>query len=1013
MRRHGWSVPILVAGLALSVAHGSARAQSDDPDLPGGLAGEVDKEAYLQARSSQLNLIRGIPYDPRDNPRVAAIQEMQGQLGKMGAFTVGPAWVPIGPDPIPNGQTSVTATAVSGRVTAIVVHPFDENIVFVGTAQGGLYRSMDGGASWTPLFDEQATLAIGALALAPSDPNVLFVGTGEGNFACDSFFGLGLYRVENVLTSPTIHGPFNPTPTTDVIGAGTFTGRSISRILVHPTNPDTVFVSTASGVGGLGCDALAASPPITALRGIYRSANAMSGSPAFAKLTVTTAGSIAPDVTGNRIVSDMVYDPTDPTGNTIVCWVYGTTAAGDGGLWRTTNALAASPVFAQTFTTTVSNVRGALTANRVAGVTTMIAATGEAATGTGCTSGSGCLRRSLDGGATWSAKLTGGGGFCGGQCFYDLPVALHPLDASILLIGGASNGTCARVFARSVNGGASFTAANTADAGLHADAHAIQFAPANPNVVYEGNDGGIYRSDDAGATWSSRNTTGFSATQFQSLAVHPIDPDFTIGGTQDNGTNHYRPDGTWYRVDFGDGGFAQIDQNAPDNTNVTMYHTYFNQQSNVVGYARVTNVASAVEGGWTFLGNGVNGISSLDVVNFYAPLVLGPGNPNTVYYGTQRLYRSANNGTNHTTVSQNPIVSGVPLCAIAIAPSDDNVRLVGLNNGQIWGTVTGSGTLVNFTGGAMPARYVGRIAIDPADANVAYVSFCGFGVPAGQHVWKTTDLLSGTPTWTAAGSGIPDVPVNALAIDPAVGGQVFAGTDIGVFISNDGGANWLPFNTGLPVVAVFDMAIQNPHRMLRVATHGRGMWERSIDQSAAAVATVVGSEIVDGRVRVTWNIGAAGGAPVTIYRRSVPGDWERRGDAALDGSGIVVHEDAEARPGRSYQYRLGMHAGNAETFAGEIWVDVPVEGALVLSRIVPNPTTSRFTVTFALPTPAPATIALVDLAGRQVESHEVGGMGAGAHTVKLGGSGPLPTGVYWVRLMHAGRSVSRQVSVIR
>ena len=132
-----------------------------------------------------------------------------------------------------------------------------------------------------------------------------------------------------------------------------------------------------------------------------------------------------------------------------------------------------------------------------------------------------------------------------------------------------------------------------------------------------------------------------------------------------------------------------------------------------------------------------------------------------------------------------------------------------------------------------------------------------------------------------------------------------------------------------------------------------------------------------------------------------------------DGSGLVVHEDAGALPGRSYQYRLGVRTGTGETFAGEIWVDVPETGALAVGRIVPNPATSRFAVTFALPTPGPATIALIDLAGRQVESHDVGGLGAGAHTVRFGGTRPLATGVYWVRLTHAGRSLSRSVSVIR
>src|SRR5262249_16709558 len=273
------------------------------------------------------------------------------------------------------------------------------------------------------------------------------------------------------------------------------------------------------------------------------------------------------------------------TANTAIVWMNGLNAAGDGGIYRSTNAMASpatSVSFTQTFITTAtstSNARGSLVAYQQGSATVIYAASGEPSTpGTLCNSAAnpGALRRSTDGGATWSAKLQGGGGFCDGQCFYNIGLAVVPgattATDTIYLAGNVRSTNCQKLMGKSLDGGATVFA--NVDVGLHADTHLVAVDPSNTNIIYHGNDGGIFKTTNGGTTRTRINNTGFHATQFQSIAVHPTDRFFTIGGTQDNGTNKMTTSFTWTRSDAGDGGYALIDQNAIDTSNVTMYHTY-------------------------------------------------------------------------------------------------------------------------------------------------------------------------------------------------------------------------------------------------------------------------------------------------------------------------------------------------------------------------------------------------------------------------------------------------------
>jgi hypothetical protein len=829
-------------------------SDDDDPDLPAFMKGKIDKGEYLRLRAEHINRLRGVergkPFDP--GARGRAIRKMNRQEGRpddttstntsknndilsadngsvSGAFgdllnsksaISNSIWKPIGPAPLSNGQTFGITQAVSGRTVAIAIHPTNPDIAYIGAAQGGVYRTLDGGGTWTPIFDNAQTLAIGSIAISPSQPSTIYVGTGEGNFSADSFFGVGVYRIDNADgPAPTLSGPFNQ----NALNNDVLSGWGIDKIIVHPTNPNIIFIAVASGAGGVSGSSLNdAGAASTKPRGLFRSTNATTANPIFTRLNVAT------DNGGNLSSTDIEFEPGNP--NIVLTTVRGTSVAGSGGVYRSTNALDPLPIFTRTLATispTVLN-RTEIAINKIGSAVTVFAATADA---------SGTVKRSTDGGVTWSAALANATGFCGGQCNYDMPIAVDPTNPNILYLGGPGDSTPAHIFEKSTDAMTPIPTFSVMQNGLHADEHAIEIDPSNPDTVWTGSDGGIWKSFDGATNWISLNNKGYNATQFVSLAIHPIDPYFTIGGTQDNGTEWQKPNNTWTRADFGDGGFALIDQNAANTTNVTMFHTYFNLvgAGGLVGYARVLNTTDAHDDGWAFFSLG----TADTAVSFYAPIALGPGNPNTFYFGSDRLRRSTTSGSSIATVSQAPIAAGIPITAIGISPQNDGVRIVGLANGKVWRTMTGSSTLNDVTG-SIPARYIARAVIDPNDQNTAYVTLSGYFGAATPHIYKTINLNSATPTWTGIGNIIPDIPVNAFVVDPANSSNIFAGTDIGVYRSTDGGANWTPFSNGLPRVAVFDMAIQNVERVLRIATHGRGMWDISLDP-ASIPATLQGT----------------------------------------------------------------------------------------------------------------------------------------------------------------------------
>lgn len=863
------SVLVLSAGLASAIPW----APKEDSEKHEDEFNEIPNQLFIDPRSETAESLQAP--EPKSVKAFESSKSIRGVVG----------WTFRGPSPIPNGQTLQRTDPVNGRINAIAVHPTNPNIAYAGAASGGLYRTLDGGVTWTQLMDTASTpsaglaLAIGAVTIDPVNPARVYVGTGEANFCIDCQFGSGFYIITGADTgSPTVTGPFNASSGVDPAGgvaAGTdvFTGRAFAGIAVDPTNTNNIYVATGQASAGIRNVGYSVLPR----QGLYRSTD---GGATWTRLQV---GGTATSTQASAVM----LDPQNP--NTLLVTMASLAAGDPSGVYRTTNATAVTPTFTQSLALPInsstvpanSKLAVGFSPTLYGGATVFYATSAENAP---TSSAQGKLYKSTDAGANF-VNLPAVNGFAATQGFYDVAVGCDPNNPDAVSVGGqAAN----KIFERSTDGGATFTIdpANgpyTITAGLHADVHAITYAKSNGSVIYHGNDGGIWQSTDGGNNWVARNAGGLSATQFSGIALHPTDRDFTLSGSQDNGTSQIRPGtGAVQRVDFGDGGYSLIDQNAPDTTNVVQYHTYFNQRLNLIGTGRVLNNPCATDGQWSFhgiYGGGLdtttvycdgskdtfNGISITENVQFYGPMALGPGNPNTWYFGTDRLWRSTDRAD--TATAQTGFL-GDFVNDIAISPQDDNVRLLGTNGsdgtgvGSVWATTTG-GAMVKIAGTSAtngPGVLLGnatfrapvtRVLVDPNNKNVGYIGFGGFGTPASpfKHLWRVGNLdalnTGGTVGITATSNGLPDVPINSLAIDPQSGSatrtstDIYVGTDIGVYRSTNAGATFTAFNPGLPRVPVFGLAVQNPNRLLRAATHGRGWYDIGITASAPAAPAAI------------------------------------------------------------------------------------------------------------------------------------------------------------------------------
>ena len=655
---------------------------------------------------------------------------------------------------------------IGGRITALAVHPNRPNVVFAGAADGGVLRSDDGGLTWTPIFDTMPSLSIGALAIAPDDPDRLYVGTGEANSSGDSFDGTGLYM--------------SPDGGQTWVHLGLEGTAHIARITIHPQNPDLIFVAA---MGTL----FSPNPE----RGLYRSRD---GGQTWERVLFVN------DTTG---CIDVVVHPQDTNIVYAAMWQrirgpgYRWVAGEGSGIYRSTdggntweeltNGLPTGP--------DVGRIGLAISASDPDILYAIYADHPGYFMGLyKTTNGGDSWFRTNDGALSWIYSSYG---------WFFGNVRVDPTNPNVVYALGIDA-------YKSMDGGNSwFPITNW----IHVDQHDLWIDPDDPNHLIIGNDGGVYISTNGGSSWT--RSADLPITQFYDITVDFLNPQRLYGGTQDNGTVRTLTGALndWEIIYWGDGFHVIVDYTNPN----IIYAEY-----------QYGGLGKSVDGGYSFF-DATAGIDENDRRNWDTPVAMDPVNPQVLYYGTYRVYKTTN-GAGYWYPVSGDLTNGPgggnlnfgTLTAIAVSPADPNFVYVGADDGNVWVSTDGGGSWQRISD-ALPNRWVTDIGLHPTDPGVVYVTFSGYvwdeRVP---YIFLSTDTGH---TWQDVTGNLPMAPVNAVVVDPQNPSWVYVGTDVGVFYSETGGTQWQPLGEGLPTSVVMDLAFHAPTRTLVAGTHGRSMFK--------------------------------------------------------------------------------------------------------------------------------------------------------------------------------------------
>ena len=841
---------LLVTGLVLAPPGTASGAPDDDTPVyqPGSApprVSEEDEQALLE-RDLFFMSRRTAGDQILDNQQAGALRAAAAHqaalMRKQGAPSQGPvtfdsAWTGLGPNPIVQVTRSTPIfTAMAGRIGALAIRPSNGQFI-LGGAQGGIWLYDPATGTWSAKTDDLPSLAIGALAVAPSDDTVVYAGTGEGALSGDSYFGNGVLKS----TDGGLHWTH--------VSGDYFVGVATSALVVDPGNADHLYAAILRGRGG----ARRTTPPVHSRYGIWESTN---GGTTWTLLKEAKSESNG--------ATDLEIDPQNPKILYASFWQDAIYKSTDGGAhWAPIMNGIPAPSGSG-----LAATRYALGISHPAGHSAVL----YAGFPTPQPDGDAPARvwKSTNEGASWLELPAGEGAdsvedYCGEQCSYDNVIFADPANPDIVYAAGQFNyGIGSGGVFRSDDGGQTW---KNLGWDQHPDYHAIAVDPANPAHVLIGNDGGVRYSEDRGGrpnatdplsavTWQNLDGTVDPATaavthrtnlqiaQFTSIANVPTVPARVWGGTQDNGTVRKSvASQSWFDVASGDGGQVLVD---PTNASY-VYGTYFG----ITPY-RYT------DGGASFFSNQFirTGINQSDRAEFYIPWVMNQRNPNQLFLGTYRLYRTDNakapsaGDVKWKIVSPDlssgctgPAPNGGRGCFIsAVGVGGGTGVYTGSEEGYVFlspnAQVSDSPSWTRVDRGVLPGRPVTQIAVDRSNYRIAYVSYAGFNQATPQrpgHVFRTTD---GGKSWTNVSVGLPDSPVNSIILDPSYANTLYAGTDVGTFATYDGGAHWYALGSGMPDVTTWQLDLDPTHRVLAAGTHGRGAF-RLTDPSAAVPALVL------------------------------------------------------------------------------------------------------------------------------------------------------------------------------